>query len=350
MKAVVAHGKDDLRIEAIPDPQLGPDQVMVAMQWGGICGSDIAYWRSGTSGTAVLQEPLVLGHEVSGRIERIGAQAQQVMDELGLAPGDPVTVHPATPVGDHEVPAETAERTNLWPEVRYFGSAAFLPHEQGGFSSHRAVRPDQLRRVPDGVELRSAALAEPFGVALHAIAQAGDVRGRTVLVNGCGPIGALATAAAAHAGARRIVAADLSAASLEIARRMGAHETVDLAAGQPLPAEVDIAIEASGAPAALGGVIAVVRRGGTIVQVGNLPAREVPVALGGIVTREITYRGSYRFIDEITDALRLMADGVDVSPLMTHEVVLEDALRGFELAADRSTGSSKVMIDLRDGA
>lgn len=74
------------------------------------------------------------------------------------------------------------------------------------------------------------------------------------------------------------------------------------------------------------------------------------MALGGIVTREITYRGSYRFVDEISDALRLMAEGVDVSPLMTHEVMLADALHGFELAADRSAGSSKVMIDLRETA
>lgn len=74
------------------------------------------------------------------------------------------------------------------------------------------------------------------------------------------------------------------------------------------------------------------------------------MALGGIVTREITYRGSYRFVDEISDELRLMAEGVDVSPLMTHEVMLADALHGFELAADRSAGSSKVMIDLRETA
>ncbi|WP_144793519.1 L-idonate 5-dehydrogenase [Kocuria palustris] len=349
MKAVVAHGRDDLRVEEIPDPELAADQVMVVMEWGGICGSDISYWRNGYSGTAVLQEPLVLGHEVSGRVERIGADAQSRMADLGLAVGDPVTVHPATPVGEHQVDDEIADRTNLWPEVRYFGSAAFFPHEQGGFSSRRPVRPEQLRRLPEGLSLKEAALAEPFGVALHAVAQAGRVAGRTVLVNGCGPIGALAVAAAVRAGARRVIAADLSGDALEIARRMGASETVDLSAGQSLPADVEVAIEASGAPAALAGVIAAVRRGGTLIQVGNLPGGEVPAALGGIVTREITYRGSYRFVDEISDALRLMADGVDVSPLMTHEVPLADAVRGFELAADRSTGSSKVMIDLLAG-
>jgi L-idonate 5-dehydrogenase len=94
------------------------------------------------------------------------------------------------------------------------------------------------------------------------------------------------------------------------------------------------------------GVIAVVRRGGVLVQVGNLPAHEVSAALGNIVTRENHYRGSYRFIDEISQALTIMASGVDVSPLMTYEVPIDDAVRAFELAADRSTDSSKVMICL----
>jgi L-idonate 5-dehydrogenase len=257
-----------------------------------------------------------------------------------------VTIHPATRVGEYDVDAAIAHRTNLWPEVRYLGSAAFRPHEQGGFSRFRVVRPDQLRAVPDGVSTKAAALAEPFGVALHALRRAGDVSGLAVIVNGCGPIGVLAVAAAKAAGAGRVVAADLSDAALDIARRMGADETVNVSRGQSLPQDVAVAVEASGAPKALGGVIAAVRRGGVLVQVGNLPADEVSAALGNIVTREIDYRGSYRFIDEISQALKLMARGVDVSPLMTHEVSIDDAVHGFELAADRSTGSSKVMIRL----
>ena len=346
MKAVVVHGKDDLRVEEVPDPVAGPADVLVEMEWGGICGSDVAYWKHGASGTAVLKDPLILGHEVAGHVVRIGADAAAAAEELGVREGTRVTVHPATLVGDHTMPDEIAGRTNLWPEVRYFGSAAFAPHENGGFSRLRAVRPDQLRVIPESVSTKEAALAEPFGVALHAVSRAGDLAGRSVLVNGSGPIGALAVAAARAAGAGTIYASDLSPAALDIARRMGADHTVNPANGEVLPQDVDVAIEASGAPKALGGVIAAARRGGVIVQVGNLPAGEVSAALGNIVTREIDYRGSYRFVDEISDALRLMADGVDVAPLMTHEVELADAVRGFGLAADRSTGSSKVMLKL----
>lgn len=346
MKAVIVHGKDDLRVEETADPVCGPGEVLVELAWGGICGSDIGYWKHGATGTAVLSDPLVLGHEVSGRIASVGDDTAGAVAALGADAGTPVTLHPATLVGDHQVAPEVASRTNLWPEVRYFGSAAFQPHEQGAFSRYRAVRPDQLRIIPDGVSLKDAALAEPFGVALHALSRAGEVDGKTVLVNGCGPIGALTVAAAKAAGAGHVVAADLSDDALDIARRMGADQTVNPTRDETLPADVDAAIEASGAPRALGGVIAAVRRGGVLVQVGNLPAGEVSAAIGNIVTREIDYRGSYRFVDEISTALELIAGGVDVSPLITHEVAIEDAVRGFELAADRSTGSSKVMIRL----
>ncbi len=88
------------------------------------------------------------------------------------------------------------------------------------------------------------------------------------------------------------------------------------------------------------------RRGGVLVQVGNLPAGEVSAALGHIVTREIDYRGSYRFVDEISEAVRLMDGVVDVSPVMTHEFDLADAVEAFEVAADPASGSSKVMLRL----
>lgn len=340
MKAVVVHGAHDLRIDELPDPNCGPDDVLVAMAWGGICGSDIAYWRHAVSGTATLQDPLVLGHEVAGHVAQVGQNV------AGVQTGQRVTLHPATFVGDHTMPAETAHRSNLWPEVRYFGSAAFRPHEAGGFSSLRVVRPDQLRPLPDGVSTKEGAVAEPFGVALHAIDRAGDVVGRSVLVNGCGPIGVLAVAAAKARGAGTVYAADLSPAALDIALAMGADHVIRVADGEPLPHDVAIGVEASGAPRAIGGVIAAVRRGGVLVQVGNLPAGEVSAALGHIVTREIDYRGSYRFVDEISEAVQLMDGVVDVHPVMTHEFEFADALEAFTVAADRTTGSSKVMLRL----
>jgi L-idonate 5-dehydrogenase len=345
MRAVVVHGAGDLRVDERPDPTPGPGEVLIAMEWGGVCGSDLSYWRHGASGTAVLSAPLVLGHEVAGRIAAVGAGV------TGQEIGRPVTVHPAELVGDGCLPERIAGRTNLYPQIRYFGSAAFDPHTDGGFSELRVVRADQVRPLPEGVSTEHGALAEPLAVALHAVHRAGDLRGRDVVVNGAGPIGSLVVAAARYRGAATVVAADIADSSLAVARALGADETRNLAAGDTLPEDAELVFEASGAPAALGGVLRATARGGTVVQVGNLPGTAVPAVLGDLVTREISWIGAYRFVEEISDALQAMCDGLDVSPLITHRFDLDRAAEALAVAADRTSGSSKVMLRLGpDGA
>ena len=113
-----------------------------------------------------------------------------------------------------------------------------------------------------------------------------------------------------------------------------------------MPVEAELVFEASGAPAALGGVLRATARGGTLVQVGNLPGTAVSAVLGDLVTREITWVGAYRFVEEISDALVAMRDGLDVSPLITHRFPIEEAADALAVAADRTTGSSKVMLRL----
>lgn len=339
MRAVVVHGAGDLRVEEVADPAAGPGEVVVAMEWGGICGSDLAYWQHGRSGTATLRHPMVLGHEVAGRITALGDGVR------GLEVGQPVTFQPAQLVGDGVMPDRLAGRTNLYPQVRYFGSAAFDPHTDGGFSELRAVRAAQVRPLPDSVSTRRGALAEPLAVALHAVGRAPALAGRTVLVNGAGPIGSLVVAAATHAGAAHVIAADLAPASLEVARAMGADTTVDLTTST-LPEDVEVVFEASGAPAAVGAVLRATAKGGTVVQVGNLPGTAAEVTLGDLVTRELTWIGSYRFSEEVDDAIQALADGLDVDPLMTHTFGIDDAGEALRVAADRTSGSSKVMLRL----
>lgn len=344
MKAVMVHTANDLRVAEVASPDAGDDGILIKMAYGGICGSDLSYWKHGSSGTAILSEPLVLGHEVSGTIAAIGTAITADATAAGLEIGTPVTVYPATRVGE---PAEwdgAAERTNLWPIVRYFGSAAFTPHEHGGFSNLRRVRLDQIRVLPPEVSLRTGAVVEPLSVALHAISRAGDVSGRTVLVNGCGPIGSLAIAALKHAGAARVIGADVSAQALTVAAAVGADEVVNVGLGELLPSNVDASIEASGVAAALGGVIGATRPGGVIVQAGNLRAGTVEANLAGIVTKEIDYRGSYRFADEMDTAIRMLAEGLDVSAVISHEFSIDDAEEAFRTAT--TAEASKVLLRL----
>jgi L-idonate 5-dehydrogenase len=341
VKAVVVHGAGDLRLDELPEPSPQEGEVLVAVEWGGICGSDVAYWRNGASGTAVLKHPLVLGHEMAGRIAGTGRGVG------GLQVGQPVTIHPATKVGDDVLPDRLAGRTNLYPRISYCGSAAFDPHTDGGFCELKVVRAEQIRVLPEGLGTDLGALAEPLAVAMHAVNRAGDIRGRDVLVNGAGPIGSLVVAAAKYAGAASVIAADVSAAALAIAAAVGADVQVNLATGEKLPPDIEICFEASGAPVALGPILRATARGGTLVQVGNLSGSPISAVLGDLVTREVTWVGSYRFIDEITDAIAAMHNGLYVSPLITHRYPIDQAAEAISVAADPASGSSKVLLQLK---
>jgi L-idonate 5-dehydrogenase len=159
----------------------------------------------------------------------------------------------------------------------------------------------------------------------------------------------LVVAAAKHRGAAAVIASDVAAPALAVASAMGADTAIDLT-GSALPDDVEIVFEASGAAAAIGPVLRATARGGTLVQVGNLPGTAVSAVLGDLVTREISWVGSYRFVDEIDDALRAMRDGLDVSPVITHRFALEQAAEALGVAGDRTSGSSKVLLSLHTSA
>jgi L-idonate 5-dehydrogenase len=332
MLGCVIHGRGDLRVEELPSPSPGPGQVLVAVRYGGICGSDLHYWRHGGVGDFRLREPMVLGHEVVGTVVS------------GPLAGTAVAVHPATPCG---VCPECADgRRNVCRDTRYLGSAARTPHVQGGFAAEIVVPEDQVRPLPEGLGPRRAALAEPLAVALHAVRRAGPVAGRHVLVTGAGPIGCLVVAAARAAGAARVTVTDLLPAALDHARTAGAGTLVraDDPADPGWPSEVDVAVEASGVAAGLDTCLRLVRRGGVVVQLGMLPPGRSPFAGNLVVSREIELRGAFRFDTEFDDALALLAAEGAFDGLVSAVVPVREAESAFALAADRGR-SCKVLLD-----
>jgi L-idonate 5-dehydrogenase len=339
MQACVVHAAGDLRVEHRSPTRPGPAQVTVAVALGGICGSDLHYYRHGRVGDFTVREPMVLGHEVVGHVTALGA------DTEGPAIGTPVAVHPATPC-DH-CPHCAAGRRNICADTRYLGSAARTPHVQGGFAQLLTAPAAQIRPLPPELDLRRAVLAEPLSVALHAVHRAGDVTGKRVLVTGAGPIGCLVTAVLQHRGAAEIVVSDLLDTPLRIAAASGATATLradDPEAGAST-GPFDLAVEASGAPAGLRNCVERVRRGGTVVLLGLLPPGEVPL-LGNIaVTRELELRGAFRFDSEFDEAIGLLAQGLPVDAIVTHTFPLAEARAAFDIAHDRAV-ASKVLLDL----
>lgn len=334
MKSLVIHGKEDIRWEDRDAPEPRTGEVRLRVGFVGICGSDLHYYFHGANGEYTIREPLVPGHELSGVVD---------LDPSGrLAPGTPVTVHPAR--YGASVPG-LEERPHLRPGGDYLGSAAANPHRQGGASELLIVEEHMIRVLPEGLPLERAALAEPLAVALHAVGLAGDITGLRVLVIGAGPIGLLVVAAAVHAGAAVVGASDVRPEPLDRAQSLGATE-VSLVGRDTIENEsYDVVFECSGVGAALTQAVRAARRTGTIVQVGMLPNADTGVNLAPMLAKELTIRGAFRFSTEIDDAVRMLAESDALDPVISHVIPASDAVHAFEVARD-SSASAKVLLSL----
>ena len=342
MDALVIHAPGDLRVEDIPTPAVEAGQVRVRVRTGGICGSDLHYYQHGGFGTIRIRQPMVLGHEVAGVVEELGADAG------GLAVGDRIAVSPSRPCGSCRFCQLGLQNHCL--DMRYYGSAMRMPHVQGAFRKEIVIEASQAHRLANGVNDAEGAMAEPLAVALHAVNRAGPLLGRSVLVTGCGPIGAMVVIAARRAGAAQIVATDVVGQPLRKAARVGADETINVAE-QPeglarFAAEkgrFDVLFEASGNERALRSAFDVVRPRGIIVQLG-LSGSEMTLPLNTIVAKEFDLRGAFRFHEEFGVAVQLINQGlVDLKPLVSATLSYRDAGRAFALAADR-TQAMKVLL------
>jgi len=336
---LVVHAAGDARVEVVPVRRPQPDEAVIEVRYGGICGSDLHYWLHGAAGLSILREPLLLGHEIVGVVHTAAA------DGTGPPVGSPVAVHPARPDtgnGTHPYPAD---RPNLSPTCTYLGSAAHYPHTQGGFVRYVTLASAMLHALPVDLPLRTAAVIEPASVAWHAVGLAGDVVGRRVLVVGAGPIGALVIAVLARAGAAEIVAVDLHEQPLARARAGGATRTLLASdAGALAAVQSDVTIESSGSAAGLSTAITSTARGGRVVMLGLLPPGPQPVLVATAIVHELELVGSYRFNGEIEDVIAALADGsLSVEAVITHEFPVSDALAALQTARDPQQ-SGKVLL------
>ena len=342
MDALVIHAPGDLRVEDVPTPQVEPGQLRVRVRAGGICGSDLHYFQHGGFGTIRIKEPMVLGHEVAGVIEELGD------DVRDFVVGERIAVNPSRPCGLCRYCQQGLQNHCL--DMRYYGSAMRMPHVQGAFRKEIVVDSSQAWRLADGVSDGEGARAEPLAVAIHAVNRAGPLLGKSVLITGCGPIGALIVVAARRAGASHIVVTDMVAQPLRSARKVGADETINVAeepdglarfAGDK--GSFDVLFEASGNERALRGGFDVLRPRGIVVQIGLGGDMSLPI--NTIVAKEFDLRGAFRFHEEFGTAVELINKGlVDLKPLISASLPYRDAGRAFALAADRSQ-AMKVLLD-----
>lgn len=334
-RALFIDGAQQAAVRTTEVPEPGPEQLILRAHHVGICGSDLHYYDQGANGAFVVREPLIPGHELSGTVETDPSGA--------LAPGTPVTIHPAR-FGDED--PRFPDAPQLWPGGSYLGSASTWPHTQGALSELLLVERHMIRVLPESLPLRRAVLAEPLAVALHAVEQArragAHIDGAEVLVSGAGPVGLLAIAALADAGAAEITATDVLPGPLARARAQGATRTLDVSREALPQSTYDLVLECSGAIASVNTALTAVRPAGVVVQVGMVPAVRQPMDLSPFIAKEVRYMGTFRFAGEIDAAIELLARRPEIENVITHELPPEepDALFG---AARDAEGSGKVI-------
>ncbi len=331
MKQIRVHGPNDVRLDDVPDPTPGPRDALVRVAACGICGSDVSYVHMG----GLTGKPMALGHEIAGVVEWVG---DEVTDAYV---GERVVVYPS---GEEHGP---------------MGSGA----TEGGLTPlllvREAAKGRRLFRVPEGMPLRVAALAEPLAVGMQAVNQANVARGDKVAVFGCGPIGLTAIATLADRGIDDVVAIDPSRPRLELARAVGASNTVDPTEVDawaelarlhgtapfmfgPTPA-TDAFIEASGSDRVIGEILQNGRFGGRMAVVA-LHYAPVPVNFVLVLMKQFTIRGSFEYPPRFEDAIELL-ERRDLSMLITHTFALEEFDQGFALL-DGSKDCGKAMITI----
>src|ERR1017187_4049897 len=346
MKAAVLHGAKDIRIEAHLRPELNPGMVLLRTRRVGICGSDLHYYEHGYCAAFVPDRPFVLGHELTAEVVAVDEDVDTVQI------GQRVTVNPARSCGFCEYCK--AGRPNLCRHIVMLGSASTTPPTDGGFAEFVAVRADQCHILPAEVDDGLGAMIEPFAVALHAVKRAGTVSGKRVLVTGGGTIGLLVASAARTFGGTPVAVSDIVAARRTKAIELGADVALD-PASDDLQQSVrdltgtgfDVVFEASGSPIALRGAFDLVRRGGTIVQIGTLGTADIPIPVNQVMINEINLVGSMRYGDVFDEAIRLVTSRrINLQPFISNVFPLEASAEALRLAADKSQ-TLKIQVQLR---
>ncbi|KAK7486799.1 hypothetical protein BaRGS_00021946 [Batillaria attramentaria] len=328
----ILYEKGDLRLEDKPVPEPGPGQVQLCMQQVGICGSDVHYWTHGEIGDFVVRAPMVLGHEASAVVSKLGPGV------TSLKVGDRVAIEPGVPCRRCNY-CKTG-RYNLCLDMKFCAT----PPYDGNLARYYIHDADFCFKLPDHVSFEEGALLEPLSVGVHACNRGNVSLGSKVLICGAGPIGIVNLLTAKARGAAK--------SRLDFAKTMGADGVIKVTSRDPketaaqveevLGEKADITIECSGAPPSIRTAIYSTRSGGRVVLVGLGPDTvELPVVNAAV--REVDIVGIFRYVNCYPTALAMIASGkVNVKPMVTHRYSLEQALQAFE-AAKRGEGV-KIMI------
>ena len=331
----------DLEVTDLPQPEIGPEDVLVRVRACGICGSDV-HGLDGSTGRRI--PPLVMGHEAAGVIAEAGRNVKQ------WKAGDRVTFDSTVSCGQ----CHFCRRgdINLCDHRQVLGVSCGDYRRNGAFAEYVAVPENILYRLPDGLSFDHAAMIEAVSIAVHAVNLTPRSLGDTAVVVGSGMIGQLTIQAAKVAGFSRVFAVDVDDAKLERARKLGADEAFN-STKCDVAAEViartgghgaDAALEAVGATDPIRTAIASVRKGGTVTLIGNI-APKIELPLQAVVTRQIRLQGSCASSGEYPACIELLSSGaIRVDTMISARTPLEEAASWFDRLYRHEPDLMKVIV------
>ncbi len=344
MRALVKHPNEvGLSLDDVDVPVPGPDDILIKVLTTGICGTDLHIFNWDDWARATVPAPITVGHEFSGEIMGIGSNVSGFeIGELVGAEGHVVC---------NRCRNCLAGRRHLCYDAR--GIGINLP---GAFADYVTIPKSNVWRHQEGLDPEIAALFDPFGNAVHTALEF-EVLGEDVLITGAGPIGLMACAVVAHAGARNVVVTDVNPFRLDLAKRMGADRAVDIRVEDLHDVQMelgmtegfDVALEMSGSPSAMEDILQNTIHGANIAILG-IPADPFPIDWSVVIFNMLNLKGIYgREMFETWYKMNvLIQSGVDISPVITHRFEVEDFEAAFEATASQESG--KVLIRWSDPA
>lgn len=335
---------DKMEIRKIEMPQPKEKEVLVELEYVGICGSDVHYFHDGRCGDYVVDGDFILGHECAGTVIAVGAKTEH------LKVGDKVALEPGITCGQCEFCK--SGRYNLCPDVQFLAT----PPVQGCYENYIAFPENMCFKLPENISAKEGALIEPLSVGMHAANQ-GDVKlGDSVVILGAGCIGLVTLLACKAHGASDITVVDVIPKRLEYAKKLGATRVIN-GIEKDAAAEVakltggvgiDKVFETAGSPVTIRQTPYMVKNGGTIILVGISAQETIEFNFAKIMAKEAKIESVFRYKNIYPQAIAAISDGlIDVSGIVTHEFDFDDIQKAFDCAIHNKDEVVKAVIKIK---
>jgi L-iditol 2-dehydrogenase len=340
-RAAYMTGINKMEIRDIEIPVLKEKDVLIKVEYVGICGSDVHYLEHGKIGDFIVNGDFILGHECAGTVVEIGTGVET------LKVGDRVALEPGQTCGQCEFCK--SGRYNLCPYVEFLAT----PPYHGCLMNYIAFPENMAFKLPDNISTKEGALVEPLAVGIHAANQGNVKLGDSVVILGAGTIGLVTLLACKANGAADIIVVDVIPKRLEFAKKLGATAVIN-ALETDVFAEVDkltnkkgvdVVIETAGSARTISQTPYLIKNGGCVVLVGLAPQDIIEYNFAKIMAKEAQIKSVFRYRNIYPQAIKAISNGlIDITGIVTHEFDFEDTAKAFDYAINNKQDVVKAVI------